>query len=119
MPEVVNIFALRKTQALKLLLLRLQERSPLTGLVALEPDHGQPDSIRLRDLRIKGLCAYIYTYGQGEDRYGADLEFPPQPGVTGAPIESYQEVALERLLDMLSVHFNLVDLAPEPGNCEL
>ena len=103
----MNIWALPKDPTIRLALLRLSGDYDLQEL-ALDCDTERSrQAIRICHRRIPGLSAYLFTYAQPQSRYGLQLRYPTEdPGGT-PPYGSLEEIDLQRLIELLSMHFEL------------
>jgi hypothetical protein len=102
----MNIWALPKAAELRLVLLMLDQRVGISRLLLDQmADHHQ--ALHLSDAHIEGLNAYLFTYGQSEARYGLQLYYPAQPVGAMPPYDPMEELTLEQVVDLLSMHFEL------------
>ena len=69
----MNIWALPKVAELRLVLLTLDQQVGLGGLFLDDKGEQNRRALRLNDPAIPGLSAYLYTYGQPDQRYGLEL----------------------------------------------
>lgn len=104
----MNIWAIDKDISIKLLLILLDEKINLEQLSIVQAVALNSKAIRFSDPLIEDLCAYIYSYGQVQDHYGVQLEYPRYETSQFYTTETFEEVTLTRLVDLLTVHFNLV-----------
>ena len=104
----MNIWAIDKDISIKLLLILLDEKLNLDQFSIHQTDDLDSKAIRFSDPQVEDLCAYIYSYGQVQDPYGVQLEFPRHESTQFYTTETFEEVTLTRLVDVLTVHFNLV-----------
>lgn len=106
----MNIWALHKDESIKLLLLLLRDQLGPGSFVVLENEELHPRAIRLAKNDDPSISAYLYTYGQPSGTYGIHLELPDHADATvSSDMEIHEAVHLDRLADMLCVHF---DIAP-------
>lgn len=101
----MNIWALDKDIRIKHLLLLLSERlgaqcfsiSTEAGLDAM--------AIRIFKSDEPDLSAYLYTYGQDNERYGVHLEYPLLAETSlSKSIEMQEGLDFEQLVDLLQMH---------------
>lgn len=104
----MNAWALNKHDSIRLLILLLQDRLGMDA-VALSPHQGLgSQAVRLASADDPTLTAYLYSYGQDEGRYGVHLEFPQPDGPDiGSSQDVYENLSVDMLADMLSVHFGV------------
>ena len=100
--------ALNKYRSLETLLQRLS--APL-GDGSLAVSAGWRDDEQALGLHKPGepqLAAYVYTHGQPAGYYGVNLEYPDlsDNDVGNVPVVC-EDIGLERLLDLLAMHFGL------------
>lgn len=108
----MNIWSLKKDESIKLLLLLLTEKLGVASFVVAESDDLDHRAIRLSKADEPSVCAYIYTYGQAEGRYGVHLELKVADDVDITnDLEIVEHVHLDRLADMLCVHFDVLPAA--------
>ncbi len=109
-PEVsqrpLNPWTLRKSTRIKSLLIRIA--SDIEGIQwqvdAAMRSHA--DGIYLSHPREAGLRAYLHVHGQAEGRSGVHLEFPSVDG-RGPTYETYEDLSVTRLAEILAAHFGL------------
>lgn len=105
----MNIWALDKDESIKLLLLLLSQQLGNESFVIDDRQDLDPRAVRILKSDKKGISAYLYTYGQDADTYGVHLELPVHGERNRSnDIEVYEGISIERLIDMLCVHFDLV-----------
>lgn len=103
----MNIWALPKVAELRLVLLTLDQTVAIGGLMLDDADAQNRQALRLYDAQTDGLSAYLYTYGQSEACYGLQLHYPAQLAGTMPPYDPMEELTLERVVDLLCMHFEL------------
>lgn len=100
----MNIWALEKDISIKHLLLMLEQEFGKKSMILMDVDALHPKSIRL-GAPDTHATAYIYTYGQAENRYGLHLEYPYNEEANISELEEmYDDVDFDNLLEMLKVH---------------
>ena len=105
----MNIWALKKDESIKLLLLLLSEKLGPGSFAVADNQELDDRAIRLSKADDPAVCAYLYTYGQEEGYYGVHLELAvPDDVDISNDLEIYERIHFERLADMLCVHFDLV-----------
>jgi hypothetical protein len=105
----MNIWALDKDESIKLLLLLLREQLGPGSFVILENQTLHPRAVRLAKNDEPSISAYLYTYGQEAGTYGIHLELPDHEDVSASnDMEIHEGIGIERLMDMLCVHFDIV-----------
>jgi hypothetical protein len=104
----MNIWALKKDISIKSMLLLFQQEHGLDKLTFKQNDSLDFRSIRIDDDQTAGLSAYIYTYGQTADYYGIQLEYPRTEMSQGYLVDTYENLSIERLFDLICVHFNRI-----------
>jgi hypothetical protein len=99
----MNVWAIQKDTALKVLLLHLVHEYGENTFALNETDsHYQAIELCLNH-DASGLAAYIYTFGQNAGRYGIDLKYPiVQHNIIG----SNENLQLEQIVDIISIHFD-------------
>jgi hypothetical protein len=104
----MNIWALDKHESIKVLLLLLSEQVGTEKLVLSERQEVDERAVRLAKSDEPLISAYLYTYGQAEGRCGVHLEYPQHDeSDISSSLDVYENVPVEALADMLSVHFDL------------
>ncbi|WAK04249.1 hypothetical protein [Methylobacter sp. YRD-M1] len=97
---MVNVWAIDKDIALKLLLLelvRLHGENTL-AMKTLEPN---PQAIELCRAGEPDVSAYVYTFAQNHGRYGIDLKYP----ISAHNIVGENEnLSLDRTLEIIAIH---------------
>lgn len=100
----MNIWSLNKQNTIRQLLIRLEEEFGKDAFHVVEPHKTNEMSVRIAPLD-ESVTIYIYCYGQSPGHYGVNIEFPT---TVGTPLsldeEVYDDVPLNRLIDMLSLH---------------
>jgi hypothetical protein len=105
----MNIWALEKDESIKLLLLLLTEQLGQNNFLIDESQELDPRAIRLLKADEQGISAYLYTYGQEPEHYGVHLELPVLVERSRSDdMEIHEGIHLERLVDMLCVHFDVI-----------
>lgn len=102
----MNIWAMDKDLSIKQLLIMLDtELASLNRFVnnSLATDD---KAVFLVHPESPGMRAYVYTLGQAPDRYGVQLEFPPENGPVML-METYENLRYPALKDILMVHLDL------------
>ncbi len=105
--DKLNIWALPKVTALRLLLLTLDEAVDIGHLSVDHISENNRQALYLSDHRIEGLSAYLFTYAQAEKRYGLELIYPSQSGGTLAPYRPLEGLSLDQTIEQLCLHFDL------------
>ncbi len=103
-PVPVNPWSLRKSTAIKLLLIQLVEQMGDTQWRIDTTRRSNADGIYLSHPVETALRAYLHVHGQQAGRAGLHLEYPPVDG-NGARYEAYEDLRPGRLADMLAAHF--------------
>ena len=106
---MINIWALEKHESIKLVLILLNEKIGPDNFVIVEDQGLDARAIRLAKPNENDISAYLYTYGQNEERYGVHLELPDlaESDISNTA-EIYENLNFSRLADMLCVHFDVV-----------
>lgn len=101
----MNIWALDKDLSIKHLLLLLSEVMGNRSF-CISPDHElDPMAIRIYKPGEAEMSAYLYTYGQDEERYGVHLEYPLLVETAASKtIEMQEGLDFEQLVAVLQVH---------------
>ena len=102
-----NIWALARHQEIKHLLLLLVEQLGDEAFVIDTIIPVDARAIYLQHREDAAVRAYIYTVGQQSEHYGVHFEFPNS-------VEPHENVALESLVEMLAVHFDVAVIRPLP-----
>ncbi len=105
----VNVWALKKDQNIKSLLLRLQGHLGANTFVIEEDDDLHACSVFLRHTQCTDFRAFIFTFGQKPNRYGIHLEYP-DVATSGNLFEAHENIALKSLVEMLAVHFDIAHI---------
>jgi len=104
----MNIWALDKHDSIKVLLLLLSERIGSGQLALSERQETDSRAVRLTKRDAPLISAYLYTYGQDKGRCGVHLEFPQHDeSDISSSLDVYENVGIDALTDMLSVHLDL------------
>lgn len=101
----MNIWTLPKERAIRVALLRLAADFDMHELALCCGDGWQ--AILICDRHRKGLSAYLYTYGQSQHHYGLELHYPSELEGATPHYNPLEEVELDRLIELLSMHFEL------------
>ena len=57
------------------------------------------------------MCAYIYTYGHEDERYGIHIEYPVENDIEYSDtMDIYENMSYVRLLELLKVHLEVSEL---------
>ena len=104
---MTNVWALRKADSLKLLLLRLAGRIDRKSYFLSDPDDDQdPGSVRIRKTDSVLVNAYVFVHGQDEGRYGVHLEYPRHEGSNlSDTVTVLENLTGKRAVEVLAVHF--------------
>lgn len=101
----MNIWALDKDPSIKHVLLLLAESFSTQGFCISDEPRLDPMAIRIYNPDEVEMSAYLYTYGQDEERYGVHLEYPDHTQTaSGKTIEMQEGLDFEQLLAVLQVH---------------
>lgn len=101
----MNIWALDKDLRIKHLLLLLSEQLGSQCFEISEAATLDPMAIRICKPDEKDMSAYLYTYGQDDERYGVHLEYPLLlETATSKTIEMQEDLNFEQLVAVLQVH---------------
>ena len=113
----MNIWALDKDESIKLLLLLLNQQLGASSFVIDVRQDLDPKAVRLLKADKQGISAYLYTYGQDTDTYGVHLELPVhEERDRSNDMEIYEGISIERLVDILCVHFDVVQTSTGAHN---
>ncbi|GGC05543.1 hypothetical protein GCM10011352_34670 [Marinobacterium zhoushanense] len=110
----INIWALKKDQSIRHLLLLLVAQLGEGSFVVDDTTPCDERAIFLHHRQDRGIRAYIYTLGQADDRYGVHLEYPPTADA-GNQLEVMENQRFEALVESLAVHFDIPFVEPLPG----
>ena len=102
----MNIWTIDKDQRIRHLLVMLSTHLGESHFVIEDDPSCVASGIYLRHPTDPDYRAYLYTTGQNDDRYGVHLEFPDTM-TTIAPMETYENITLRSVVDILSVHFEI------------
>lgn len=101
----MNIWSLDKDISIKHLLLLLTQDIGQESIILLDKEQLHHKSIRICT-KGSDATAYLYCYGQAEERYGLHLEYPYNKESNISELEDmYEDLRYENLLEMLKVHF--------------
>lgn len=103
---MINIWAIEKHQRIRQALVLLATHLGESHFIVDTDTQAADTGIYLRHKDDAKYRAYLYTTGQDENRYGLHLEFPDTQS-TIAPMETYENITLRSLVDILSVHFDI------------
>ncbi len=104
----LNIWSIDKHVSIKKLLIIIDEEINLSHFDVELNSAPTPQAIRLIEADTPGLAAYIFSYGQSENHYGIDLEYPIlEKGQVVNP-DSYEEKSIKQVIDLLKRHFNIL-----------
>lgn len=104
----MNPWALDKHDSIKVMLVALGSMPGTEHVEMDDPASLHARAIRLRDTMHTQSTAYVYSYGQQPGHYGVDLEYPPASRVEAGYIETLEAINLQRLIEILCVHFEIV-----------
>lgn len=105
----MNVWALERDDAIKVLLLRLNQLLGPDRLVLSARQDVDGRAVRLATEADSPVSAYLYTYGQDAGRCGVHLEFPQhRESDISSSLDVYENIAVESLAEMLRVHFDLL-----------
>lgn len=102
----VNLWTLERDASIKALLINLIMRLGESSFIidAVTPSHFQ--SVFIAHPALPEVRAYLYCYGQAPNCYGVHLEHP-QESVEANLFDVYENIKLDRLVEMLAVHFEV------------
>ena len=101
---MMNPWSLVKERGIKRLLIQLQERLGPGAFELLPRRADVAEAVTICRPGEPGLAAFIFTYGQAEERYGVHLAYPyPDPSVP----ESVEDLTAARLVELLAIHFEM------------
>jgi len=102
----MNIWALKKDARIKRVLLLLSEQLGAQRFVINETAVMANDAVRLSANDDSGFSIYLYTYGQAQNHYGVELEYPQQTEIgMSQPVETQDNLSFQQLLNLLQMHF--------------
>ncbi len=113
-PEVfgslpVNVWALDKDQNIKSLLLQLQSHLGADTFIIEQDNDLHACSVFLHHRQFADFRAFVFTFGQKNNRYGVHLEYPDL-ATAGNLFEAHENIALKSLVEMLAVHFDIAQI---------
>jgi hypothetical protein len=101
----MNIWALDKDNTIKHLLLLLTQEFGADAITLPDADSLHHKAVRIAS-RNTPATAYLYSYGQADERYGLHLEYPYNAESNISELEDmYEDLSYESLLEILKVHF--------------
>jgi AAA+ ATPase superfamily predicted ATPase len=104
----VNIWAIEKDNSIKLLLLLLTDALSSDDFQISDNKQLDSRSVRIFNKDDELMSAYVYTYGQMENRYGLHLEFPFHDELDiSSSMDIYEALSFKSLVELLCVHFDL------------
>jgi len=104
----MNIWALEKDIRIKHLLLLLGECLGANSFSISANPVLNDKAVRIYKTGVPDMSAYLYTYGQPEDRYGVHLEYPEFSGMdTGMNFEMKEDIDFDHLVEVLQVHLDI------------
>ena len=104
----MNIWALDKDMNIKHLLLMLAERFPQGSYEILDNPQDDTRSIRLLNPLSPEIQLYLYTFGQTENYYGVDVEYPNlQETNYSDTLETRENVSFDNLVDMIVTNLGI------------
>ena len=99
----MNVWAIEKEFTLKHFLIELVHRHG-ENIFSLRDRTNQFQAVELYRSDNPELSAYIYTFAQTEGKYAVDLKYPlAKHNIIGAN----ENLSLEQLLSIVSIHFDL------------
>lgn len=103
----LNIWSVAKDVSIKHLLLLLREDFPAIPQHILDHHETDVKAVRLGNPDDPGHSIYIYTYGQGPDRYGVHLEYNNTGETeTKDTVEVFDNLSYKSLVELLRMQFN-------------
>ncbi|MCU7958658.1 MAG: hypothetical protein KZQ58_01400 [gamma proteobacterium symbiont of Bathyaustriella thionipta] len=103
----MNPWKLNKVAPLRAALIALQSMGSLDELVIDQLDQNNTQALWLSHRQYPALNAYLFTYGQLQDRYGLQLGYPNNDAALQAAYGVLENLTLERLAEHLQMHFAL------------
>lgn len=101
-----NIWALKKDESIKYLLLLLAQSFGETAFRLIEMDDDNK-AIRLFKPNDNTLSIYIFTYGQSPEHYGVHLEYPDiQETSLNNTLDIYDNVDYDSLCNLIESHLD-------------
>lgn len=100
-----DIWSINKDPTIKAVLLQLDMSFNSSNYIVDLGHDKNLNSVYIRDISCPDLSAYIYSYAQNANHYGVELEQKDDAGAIN--IESYDELNVHRVLDLVSAHLNL------------
>jgi|AZIK01.1.fsa_nt_gi hypothetical protein len=101
----MNVWSLQKETKIKTLLIILQEYLGRDAFVIDMDTIVSWEAIYIRAPHDHDLCAYLYTYGEGRERYGVHLEYPKD--AENYSYDVFESLSIKRVAEMLAVHFDV------------
>lgn len=106
----MNIWAMKKSLAIKHMLLMLVDRLGDRGFEFSDADGFCDEAIQMCKAGVNDISAYIYTYGQSHNRYGLHLEYPALEELNYQnSVEILDDIDFDNLVNLLSIHFDMDD----------
>ncbi len=102
-----SVWTLQKDLRIKHVVLMLQQELGASAFVIDAPAAVGEEAIRLQHPAAAGVSAYLYTYGQEDERYGVHLEYPaPAETPLSEAVEVCEDIDFDTLAAMLASHFD-------------
>lgn len=102
----MNIWALKKDVSIQHILILLLEQLGSESFVVNEETQTDYCSVIIHHPKDKSLSAFLFTYGQDDDRYGVHLEYPPSLA-NGNLYDALENLTVKSLTEALAVHFDV------------
>lgn len=101
----INVWSINKALAIKHFLLELIHCYGKDKF-CLDPYSQQFEAVEIYLRSCPDISAYIYTFAQPIGRYAIDLKYPDQ---TNNIIGENENISLDQLLSIITIHFELTD----------
>lgn len=102
----MNAWAMNKDKAIKRLMLALEQRFGGGAVRVSQQWASDAQAVGLFQPGEDEVLAYVHTHGEQPGHYALHLEYPDIPASSSTCGENLD---LPHLLDLLAVHFNLLD----------
>lgn len=113
----MNIWSLKKDPSIQRVLLLLVEQLGPDAFVINKETQTDFCSVIIHHPKDKGISAFLYTYGQDDDRYGVHLEYPPTSLNTNL-YDAMENLTIKSLTEALAVHLEIHHIKPLPIQSE-
>ncbi len=107
---MLNFWAIEKDVSIKLLLIVLGDNLGVENFRVADNRQLDTRAVRIYKKDDELVSAYVYSYGQGEGRYGIHLEYPFHDDADILSNDDIREgMDLDDIVQLLRVHLDVVN----------